>query len=175
QAEPAVRLILDGDRWGGESLTCRAPAELLDAMVRIWLGGGRALSDTGVRVTLVAVAERAGSPSVIERPLTGHASREALRLGSRVAWQTAVPLASLVARDAAVRQVVVTSRPRRLRAAPQLAWILVPEARWTSPAPPLLPWSIAQLPWPTGCADNRLPRRSRDRDRRELMRSDHAI
>jgi hypothetical protein len=112
---------------------------------------------------------------VIERPLTAHAGREALRLGSRVAWQTGVPLATLIARDAAVRQVVVSSRPRRMRAATQLSWIVVPEASWTSPAPPRLPWSIAQLPWPSGSADNRLSRRSRERDRCELMRNDHAI
>jgi len=175
-AEPAVRLILDSDRWGGESLSCRAPGVLLDAVVRIWLGVGRALSDTGVRVTLVAVAERDGAPSVIERPLTAHTSREALRLGGRVAWQTAVPLAALVARDAAaVRQVVVTSRPRQLRAATQLRWIVVPEASWTSPELPLLSWSILQLPFPSGCADNRLSRRGRERDLREQMRSDRAI
>src|SRR5690349_8509023 len=34
-AEPAVRLILDSELWGTESLSCRAPDELLDALVRV--------------------------------------------------------------------------------------------------------------------------------------------
>jgi uncharacterized protein (DUF58 family) len=176
EAEPAVRLVLDSERRGVEGLTCRAPGELLDAMVRIWLGVGRALTEAGVRVTLVAAGERSGAPSVIERSLSPRLSRDVLRLGGRIAWQSALPIGALLAPDTAgARQVVVSSRPRRPRGSRRVGWVVVPEASWTSPEAPPLPWTFAQLPFPSGCADNRLGRRSRERDRRELMRSDRAI
>src|SRR6185503_9777751 len=56
-ADPAVRLILDNELGGTEALACKAPAEMLDALVRIWLGIGKALADRGTRVTLVAAAQ----------------------------------------------------------------------------------------------------------------------
>ncbi|HSS01547.1 MAG TPA: DUF58 domain-containing protein, partial [Kofleriaceae bacterium] len=68
-AEPAVRLILDSELWGTESLSCRAPDELLDALVRVWLGIGKSLSELGVRVTLVTAAAHDSGTSIVERPM----------------------------------------------------------------------------------------------------------
>jgi uncharacterized protein (DUF58 family) len=175
QAEPAVRLILDNDLWGADALACRQVRELLDALVRVWLGVARALTDGGTRVTLVAIADRDGAPSVIERPFVPHASRDVLRLAGRLTWQTALPLGALVADDAPVRQVIVSSRSRKLAAASPLTWIVVPEVAWTSSAPPLPARSFVKLPYPAGCADNRLGRRRLDRHRHQQLHHDHTI
>jgi uncharacterized protein (DUF58 family) len=175
-ARPAVRLILDSDLWGTCTLSCRAPDELLDALVRVWLGAARALSELGTRVTLVAAAEHGGSVVAVERPMVVRAPREALRLGARVAWQTDLPLASMIARDGAM-QVVVSSRPRRVKLPAEVSWIVVPEAAWTTP----LVWTkprrsrIALLPFPSGSADNRLGRRLRERRRTTAMADDRLL
>jgi uncharacterized protein (DUF58 family) len=175
QAEPAVRLILDNELWGADALACRQVRELLDVLVRVWLGVARALTDGGTRVTLVAIGDRDGAPSVIERPFVPHASRDVLRLAGRLGWQTALTLSSLVAGDAPVRQVVVSSRSRKLAAASPLTWIVVPEVAWTSTALPLPARSYIKLPYPAGCADNRLGRRNRDRQRHRLLHHDHTL
>ena len=177
QAEPAVRLILDTELWGAEAMACRAPGELLDALVRVWLGVARALTETGTRVTLIAAAGPTGGPAAVDWPTAPHSSREALRLGGRVAWQTTVPLGALIATDAApaVRQVVVSSRPRTLVSSPEVAWIVVPEAAWTSAEPALPAPARIRLPFPSGSADNRLGRRRRARERSQEMRNDRTI
>lgn len=175
QAEPAVRLILDNELWGTDTLACRQVRELLDALIRVWLGVARALTDGGTRVTLVAIADRDGAPSVIERPFVPHATRDVLRLAGRITWQNALTLSSLVAGDAPARQVVVSSRSRKLAAASPLTWIVVPEIAWTSTGPLLPTRSLVKLPYPAGCADNRLGRRSRDRQHQRLLRDDHMI
>jgi len=175
QAEPQVRLILDNELWGADALTCRAPRELLDALVRVWLGLARALTETGTRVTLVAVADPRTPPQALDWPLTQRAPRAALRLGGRVDWQTTVPLGELVTgAAAAVKQVVVSSRPRKLAALP-IAWVMVPEPVWTSPEPALPGASPAKLPFPSGSAENRFGRRRRERHRRRIMHNDRTI
>jgi uncharacterized protein (DUF58 family) len=175
QAEPAVRLILDNELWGAESLACRQVRELLDALIRVWLGTARALTDAGTRVTLVAVTDRDGAPAVVERPFVPHATRDVLRLAGRITWQSALPLSSLVPGDAPVRQVVVSSRSRKLDAASPLTWIVVPEVAWTSTVPPVPSRSLARLPYPAGSADNRLGRRIRDREHHEQAHHDHTL
>lgn len=175
QAEPSVRLILDNELWGAETLACRQVRELLDALVRVWLGVARALTDAGTRVTLVAIADRDGVPSVVERPFVTHAMRDVIQLGGRISWQTTLTLSSLVAADPTARQVVVSSRARKLATSASLTWIVLPEAAWTSPVTPLLVRSPYKLPYPAGCADNRLGRRSLERRRLQQLANDHAI
>jgi uncharacterized protein (DUF58 family) len=175
QAEPSVRLILDNELWGADTLACRQVRELLDALVRVWLGVARALTDAGTRVTLVAIADRDGVPSVVERPFVPHAMRDVIQLGGRVSWQTALTLSSLVAADPTIRQVVVSSRARKLASSAPLTWIVLPEAAWTSPVTPQLVRSPYKLPYPAGCADNRLGRRSRERRRLQQLANDHTI
>jgi uncharacterized protein (DUF58 family) len=185
-AEPEVRLILDSDLWGAGALSCRAPDELLDALVRVWLGVGKALAQAGTRVTLVAVADHEGTTVAVERPMVVRAPREALRLGGRVSWQNSVPLASLIGtrrsptqpgRAHGVKQIVVSSRPRRVALPSPITWVVVPEIGWTSPEP----WSSVRstfstrLPFPSGSADNRLGRRLRERRRISAMWHDRTI
>lgn len=164
-ADPAVRLVLDNDLWGTESLSCRAPGELLDALVRVWLGIAKALTEAGTQVTLVTAADQGGSVAVVARPMIVRSS-DAARLGARVAWQTACPLATLLAQGP-IKQVVVSSRPRRVDAAAKFLWVVVPEPAWTSPES----WTPAklsvQLPFPSGSIDNRLAQRRYERRRLE--------
>jgi uncharacterized protein (DUF58 family) len=173
-AEPAVRLILDNALRGTERLTCRAPDELLDALVQVWLGVGKALAQAGSRVTLVAAADKGGEIVPIERTLGARSSREGQRLGARVTWQAAQPLTALLA-GAATRQVVVSSRPQRLPWSSELLWIVVPEAAWTSTEPLPPPNSFLTLPFPTGVAENRPSRRRRERRRIDRMWHDRAL
>jgi len=173
-AEPAVRLILDNALRGIESLTCRAPDELLDALVRVWLGVGKALTDAGTRVTLVTAADKAGVVVPVERALSPRTSREGLRLGARVAWQPFHPLAALLAHTA-TKQIVVSSRPQRMAWPSELLWIVVPEGAWTSVEPLDMTKNLVKLPFPTGVADNRYARRKRERKRIDQMWQDRAL
>jgi len=173
-AEPVVRLILDNDLAGTESLSCRAPGELLDALVRVWLGIGKALGEAGTRVTLVTAVDKGGAFAAVERNLIARSSREGLRLGARAVWQSAVPLATLLARNAS-RQVVVSSRPRRVDSSSEILWVVVPEAAWTSPEPRLPTSSPLTLAFPTGSADNRLDRRMGEQRRIKLMWQDRMV
>jgi uncharacterized protein (DUF58 family) len=172
--EPAVRLILDTALRGTELLTCRAPDELLDALVRVWLGIARVLADAGARVTLVAAVERGGRVGPVARTLAPRALRDGLQLGARVAWQPTHPLDELLA-AAPARQIVVSSRPRRLAAASEAAWVVVPEAAWTPAELPALGRSGLTLAFPSGSAENRGTRRRRERRRIEQMWQDRAL
>jgi uncharacterized protein (DUF58 family) len=175
-ADPEVRLILDSDLWGAGSLSCRAPDELLDALVQIWLGIAKALTRLGTRVTLVAAVPQGETSVAVERAMGARSPREALRLGARVVWQTALPLGALVARSA-VKQVVVSSRPRRIKLPSEVSWIVVPEVGWTSPEPSSSVASALEtrLPYPAGSAENRLGRRLRERRRLAAMWHDRTI
>jgi uncharacterized protein (DUF58 family) len=175
-ADPVVRLILDSELRGADALSCQAPGELLDAVVRVWLGVARALSETGTRVVLVTAADQGGAIAAVERPMIARAPGACLRLGSRVRWQAELPLASLLARaPEPVRQIVVSSRPRPITLASPITWIVLPEVAWTHPEPELPVPHKVQLPFPTGSADNRRGRRTRERLRIEAMREDRAV
>ncbi|MEO7735408.1 MAG: DUF58 domain-containing protein, partial [Kofleriaceae bacterium] len=157
-ADPVVRLILDNELRGTEALTCHAHDELLDGLVRVWLGVGQALSEAGTRVVLVTAADRGGAIAAVERPLIPRAPRECLRLGGRVRWQGELALSSLLARQPG-RQIVVSCRPRPIEAAAPIAWIVLPEVAWTHLEIDLPVPSKVQLPFPAGSADNRFGRR----------------
>ena len=173
-AEPAVRLVLDNALHGAEHLTCRAPDELLDALVGVWLGIGKALTAAGCRVTLVTADDKAGAIVPVERLLGARSAREALRLGARVTWQSAQPLAALLAHTA-TKQIVVSSRPQRHPWEGQILWIVVPEAAWTSTEPLEVVPSLMKLPFPAGTAENRRSRRKRERRRVQQMWQDRAL
>jgi uncharacterized protein (DUF58 family) len=173
-AEPAVRLILDNALRGTESLTCRAPDELLDALVRVWLGIAKALTDAGTRVTLVTAADRGGAIVPIERAMTARSSREGLRLGARVVWQQFHPLAALLAHTS-TKQIVVSARPRRMTWSSELLWVVVPEVAWTASEPIYASKSLVKLPFPAGTAENRRARRKQERRRIDQMWEDRAL
>jgi hypothetical protein len=190
--EPTVRLLLDthlaiaspgsaGARSNAdalrseiEPLSCRGHHELLDALVRTWLGIGTALADAGARVTIVAAVPAGEGPVVAARPLYVREPREALRLGARACWQPTIPLEALASKDGA-RQIVVSSRPRVIDAMPDVTWIIVPEMIWTSPEQ--LPRSpeLLTLPFPFGSPENRPDHRRRERARLEAMWRDRLM
>lgn len=156
-----VRLLLDCFLLGADGLTCRAHQELLDALVSVWLGVGRALAERGFEVTVGTAA-----PDLVERPLGAQWAREALRLGAQVRWQDSLPVGDLVGRPRpGCRTIVVSCRPRQLDDGPQPEWILVPAALWTRPEAPSARVSWGVLPFPTGCEENRFTRRRRQRQR----------
>jgi uncharacterized protein (DUF58 family) len=172
--EPAVRLVLDTHLFGTAALACRAPDQLLDALVRVWLGVGKSLSESGIRVTLVAAAKKGDEQVVCERPLRARATREALKLGARVRWQESIGLPSLLGKGPA-RQVVVSARPRPIDAGGEITWVVVPEVAWTSAEPWPSDPSYVALPFPIGSADNRPTRRRAERLRAEAARRDGAL
>ena len=186
--DPALRLILDtelgcpGELGAISDLSCRAPAQLLDAMVHVWLGIARSLAASGTRVTLVAAAPVGarglitdrGSIDIVERRVVPNAPRDTLRLGARVTWQADVPLTSILARSRD-RQVVISCRPRDLPDVVEPLWVVVPETAWTSPESWTPSPSSAVLPFPAGAADNRPGRRRRERLRVARMKQDRAV
>lgn len=168
QAEKSVRLVLDNCLGGTESLTCIAHDELLDSLVRIWLGIGNALADAGTRVTLVTAAKSGdGAYARVERALVQRSSRQALQLGARVAWQPSVFLDTLVGKSRdGVRTIIVTARPKTRITSSELTWIVVPEMAWTTHGWQPLPQAAwATLPYPAGSAENRWSRRKQHRSR----------
>jgi uncharacterized protein (DUF58 family) len=175
-AEPSVQLILDNHLWGTEWLTCRAHHDLLDAMVRVWLGVGKALADTGSRVTLVTAADLGKGVARAERPMLPRTSRDALKLAARVTWQGAVPLATLLERPrgaAACRQVVVATRPPRTRD-DEVTWVVLPDGAWTAAEQSMPSSPLAVLPYPIGSGDNRFERRRAEARRVAMMWTDRA-
>jgi hypothetical protein len=180
-AEPAIQLILDNHLWGTEWLTCRAPHDLLDAMVRVWLGVGKALADTGTRVSLLTAVDLGRGVMRAERPMLPRNSSDALRLGARVAWQANVPLATLLATRGgsrnpagAVKQIVVATRPPTAATAGEVSWIVLPEGAWTTGEQAMPPAPLALLPHPIGSADNRFERRRAERRRIATMWADRS-
>ncbi len=178
QAEPMVRLILDTHLAGTETLTCRAPDELLDVLVRVWLGIGKSLAESGTRVTLVTAARSSGTTdgamAVIERPMLPRGGREAAKLGARAVWQAAMPLPALLARST-TRQVVVTSRAQPIETTGDVAWVVVPDVAWTSRELPLPASSSVKLPFPSGADDNSFGQRAAERRRIETMWRDRIL
>jgi uncharacterized protein (DUF58 family) len=160
--QPAVRMILDTQLVGAATLPTPATGQLCDALVRVWLSAGQALSAAGVRVTMVAaIGDR-----VVEKPMAPQSSGALLKLGAQAAWQAATPIEALFADGA--RTVIVSARPRPLDST--ATWIVVPEFVWTDAEPPPLRDAWTTLPYPAGAADNRWLRRRHEKQAHERMR-----
>lgn len=178
--DPAVRLVLDteigspGPLGAIDDLSCRAPSQLLDALVHVWLGIARALTASGTRVTLVVAARQGEDVQRVERRVIPNAPREMLRLGARVAWQNTLPLTALLGAGGE-RQVVVSCRPRQLPDVVEPMWVVVPESAWTSPEAWTPMISSPFLPYPIGVEDNRRGRRRRERQRILRMKQDREV
>jgi uncharacterized protein (DUF58 family) len=168
---PAVRLVLDTFLPGAEAFACPAPAELLDALVGVWLSVGRALVQKGVRVTLVTAAPREGGVAAVRRQLTPETQRQALRLGAEARWQDQLGLEAILG-DAPSIVVACRVQPDPQGRTPR--WILVSEWAWTRYDEALQTPSVGMLPHPVGSPENRWSRRRRDRLRRERARRDHG-
>jgi uncharacterized protein (DUF58 family) len=173
-ADPVVRLVLDNELpVEAGVLTTRAPDELLDAMVRVWLGIGKGLAAQGTRVVLVTAVPHNGQIKKIERVLFPRSQQEALRVGMKVTWQGDWGLDKLLdARGA--RQIVVTGRPRRTKH-DDISWVVVPEGVWTTAEPSLPDVSATTHPYPSGSPENRGAERVRERRRVDKMWGDRML
>lgn len=166
-ADPTVRIVLDNHLAVTDKLTCVAPDELLDVMIRVWLGVGKALADTGTRVTLVTGIEKGGAFTRAERPLLPRGNAEAAKFGARVTWQPSVRLDKLLDRTQ-TRQIVVSCRPRQdgnKTEADSVTWVVVPHNDWTTREPWPQRASAIVLPFPAGSAENRIGRRRAEQAR----------
>jgi uncharacterized protein (DUF58 family) len=173
-AQTEVRVVLDDHLWGAEWLSCLGADQLLDAVVRVWLGLGKSLADTGARVTMVAAVPGERGIVAVERPMNPRAPREAQRLGARVRWQGTTPVSALVDKSS-VRHVIVTSRPHRFDTSAEVTWVVVPDAYWTTNEPEWRVPSAMTLTHPIGSGDNRLVRRRAERTQLQIMWRDRAV
>ncbi|HEY6033436.1 MAG TPA: DUF58 domain-containing protein [Kofleriaceae bacterium] len=170
-ADPTVRLVLDNELFGTETLTCRAPDDMLDVLVRVWLGIAKELAAQGTRVTLVAAVDG----KICERPMHPRSAQPALRFGARIEWQAALPLERVVGerRD---KHVIVSARPRRtIGDKSQTGWVVVPEVAWTAHEGPLPNDKATRYAYPIGSPENRRSRRERERDLAITRWQDRAV
>jgi uncharacterized protein (DUF58 family) len=172
-ADPDVRLVLDNEMFGTDALTCRAPDEMLDVLVRVWLGIGKALAAQGTRVTLVAALRDGEAVTLHERKLHARSTQTAMRFGSRIGWQSQIALERLVG-DRRDKQVIISARPRRVASA-DIKWVVVPESAWTMPEPGLPAESATRHSYPIGAPENRNDRRLRERALATTRFQDRAI
>jgi uncharacterized protein (DUF58 family) len=168
-ADPVVRLILDNELAGVETLQCRTPDEMLDALVRVWLGIGKALADRGTRVTLVAAV----GDAIKERPLVSRAPRtKVLELGAQVTWQPELPWRSLLRRNE--RQIIVSCRPRGAKQS-NVSWVVVPEVAWTTMEQVPSREPAITYAFPAGSVENRGSRRQLAQRRAQSRWHDLAV
>lgn len=172
-ADPAVRLVLDNELCGTEVLTCFAPDEMLDVLVRVWLGIGKALAAQGTHVTLAAAVHEGDAMVIRERTLRARSAQPAQRFAARIGWQTALPLDRLVV-GRRERQVIVSARPRRV-ANDAIGWVVVPEVAWTMLEADLPIDQVTRHPYPLGSPDNRHDRRVQERVRAAIRLQDRAV
>jgi hypothetical protein len=169
-AQPKIRVVLDSQLWGADTLTCIGASQLLDQLVGIWLGVGKALAATGTRVTMVAAVAGPNGPVAAERRIHARASREVLKLGARAAWQDALPVAGLLAPG--VRHVVITARPQQHVG--DVVQIVVPEASFTTFEPESVRPPPVTLLYPIGSGDNRIERQRAEQARIKAMWRDRG-
>jgi uncharacterized protein (DUF58 family) len=149
----AVRLILDTFHPHLAQPTPSvglASADLLDALVHVWLGVGRSLVDQGERVTAVVTAS-SGSEA---RTLARRSLAQAQELGARAEWQRVVPPAEASAAARAERSVVVSYRLPIDDAEGAALWVVVPSELCTA-QPAMVPPAGLVHKYPLGSADNR--------------------
>jgi uncharacterized protein (DUF58 family) len=172
--KPAIDVVLDTFLEDAGALSCAAHDEVLDALVKIWLGVGQALIDGGARVTLVTAAAKNGRIEPLRRKLTARAMPDALRLGAEVRWQGDVRVDRLLPATRRPTSAVVVSY--RLQPDPEgtrgVRWILAPVSAWSHSDEALPQASTGMLPHPAGSADNRWSRRRRERIRIEAALRD---
>lgn len=169
---PRVRLVLDTFFPEADTLACDAPHELLDSMVSVWLAVGKALIESGARVTLAVAIPRDDGVAVARHELTLRAPDAALRIGAQVGWQSRIPVDELFTDEATyVVSRAVLARPLQQAS---VRWIVVfptalsPEPPWPSP-------SGARLRYPMGSSENRWSLRRREETRTALARRDRAL
>lgn len=153
---PRVRVVLDTFFPGASEFASDAPAEMLDAMVAIWLATGRALAQAGARVTLVTAALPAGTRDGDARAvgrrveLSPRSPGAALALGAQVRWQDALPVDAILGDEATyvVSRGVLVEPPKD----PKFRWIVVLPTHISEPSRTAGPSAI--VPFPAGHPEN---------------------
>jgi uncharacterized protein (DUF58 family) len=163
---PRVRLVLDTFFPEAFALTGDAPSELLDSMVAVWLAVGRALAESGARVTLVTALPREAAAAKVREDLALRALGPALRLGAQVAWQNRMRVEELLTDEPTfvVARAVVAPPPANVRWIVVLPTALGPEPPW--------PTSGGRFRYPMGSSENRWSQRRRVETRLALGRYD---
>jgi uncharacterized protein (DUF58 family) len=173
--QPGVRLVLDtfhpGLASSTDALACTSPGDLLDALVRVWLGVGRALVGRGLRVTAIAAVAERGGLEVASRLFDPRRIAEAQKLGARVSWQASMAPTALLTEAPAV---VVSHRLPLDDAECAARWVVVPGALWTTAPSPRTTGALL-LPHPLGSVDNRRSRRRLALARAQRERADHEV
>jgi len=172
-ADPAVRLVLDNELAGTETLTCVAPDEMLDVLVRVWLGIGKSLAAQGTRITLAAAVREGDAIVIRERKLHPRSAQPAMRFGARIGWQAGLPLERIVG-DHREKQVIVSAKPRRIQN-DTIGWVIVPEVAWTSLEVDLPLDHPTRHQFPLGSPENRRDRRAQERIRCATRWQDRAL
>ena len=171
---PSVELVLDTFQvsiadWSSCS---EGPHALLDALVRVWLGLGRALAEGGVKVVMVVAGRKVAlDPSIVPLrvPLDARSTGPAEELGAQVEWQGA-----LAATDLWTSRSIVVSHRATSGVDDDIARrVFVPPGVWAGEArggglDTPARGSLFRLPHPMGAIENR---RSHLRAAREGQRS----
>jgi len=168
---PQVRLVLDTYFPEALGLSCDAPAEMLDSIVRVWLAVGRSLAESGARVTMVAaVPSGDGGTRQLRHELALRNPAAALRLGAQVTWQRSTIVSQLLTDDATfiVSRGVLADPAQH----PKARWIVALPVGVTEPPWPLT--AATRLPFPMGSSDNRWSQRRFEGQRIAIARRDHA-
>jgi len=168
---PRVRLVLDTFFPEADTLACDAPSELLDSMVSVWLAVGKALVESGARVTLAVAVPRDDGVAVARHDLMLRAPDPALRIGAQVRWQSRIPVGELFTDEATyvVSRAVLASPLEQ----GSVRWIVVfPSA--ISAEPPWPSSSGTRLRFPMGSSENRWTLRRREETAAGIARRDRA-
>ena len=151
---PHVHLVLDTFFPEASQLTSDTPAEMLDALVQVWLSVARSLTESGARVTLECAV-----PSIPDRTRVTKMRRDyqrrdpdaAQRFGAEVEWQSTMTADALC--SGATTYVI--SRAVLFQGPPP------PNAKWILVLPGItheVPWpatTVARMAFPMGTPDNR--------------------
>jgi uncharacterized protein (DUF58 family) len=168
--QPRVRLVLDTFFPEAFAFSCDAVNELLDTVVAVWLGIGRALAESGVRVTMVTALTQNEIVSRAHQDFSVRAAAAARKLAAKVSWQNRMTVNDLLADGDAivVSRGIVVAPPDDAK----VRWILV--APGISPELPCPFPTTAWHPFPMGAPDNRPSRRRRAMADFVRARGDHG-
>lgn len=167
---PRVRVVLDTFFPEAGVLSCDAPSEMLDSLVAVWIAVGRALAESGARVTLVTALPKDEEIAAVRHELSLREPGAAQRIGASVVWQDRVAVHELFTDEATF--VIARGLAAAPPDDPRFRWIVVvPDV-----APELaLPFpSSARLALPMGAPEDRWQARRRRIDRLARTRAHHA-
>ena len=153
---PKVRVILDTYFPEAGISNVEAAADVLDAMIAVWLGVARALTEKGVKVSLVTAAPHENDIVVKRFEYGSRWDATARQLGAMVAWQGKLQPQQMFTDEATfiVSHGVHIYPPTD----PKFRFILVPPLDMSGPAYNVP--SAGRAPFPLGHPENRWKKRT---------------